>query len=111
MVQEITARQDELMKRVQKQTRIKTEEVEDEPATKLSPVQQKKLESIRKVLGQKDYDRFYNDPSVQYQDNLKRLLDKNVPATDIKDALKQWRDAGSPAAVSPFAELIKMLLG
>ncbi len=79
VVQEITARQDELMKRVQKQTRIKTEEVEDEPATKLSPVQQKKLESIRKVLGQKDYDRFYNDPSVQYQDNLKRLLDKNVP--------------------------------
>jgi hypothetical protein len=107
---EIAARKEELTKPLKKPTRIRTEEVEDEPATKMSPAQQKKLESIHKVLGN-DYNRFINDPSIQHKNNLARLLDKDVNAIDIKKQLDNWRDAGSPGNVSPFAELIKTLLG
>jgi len=109
--EEIAARQEELTRPLRKIQKVKTEEVEDEPAIKLSLPQQKKLESIRKALGQKDYDRFYNDPSVQHQDNLKRLLDKGIDAEKINLSFERWRQAGSPANVSPFEELIKTLLG
>src|SRR6266487_1817745 len=78
----------------------------DEAKTPLSPAQLQKLQIIQTVLG-KDYDRFINDPAVQHQDNLKRLLEKGIDAHLIKKALDSWYDAGSPANVSPFAELIK----
>lgn len=76
----------------------------------LQPAHIEKLRMIEAALGN-DFNRFYNDPAVQHQDILKRLLDKDVSSKEIKKALEKWQAAGYPADVSPFAELIKNILG